>query len=163
MDDELKRRFWSKVQKVSRGCWRWTSSVAGSGYGVFKLGGRRLSAHRVAWELANGPIPPGSGWHGTCVLHRCDNRICVRPSHLVLGTMTDNNRDAAAKGRSSRFLPDPLPGESNPNARLTNAQARAVRRLRRSTPARQIAVQFGVSLSTIKRVLRHESYSAEAR
>ncbi len=81
-------RFWSHVRKTST-CWLWTGARRSGGYGVFRLGARTVSAHRLAWELAYGPIPPrtseqqarGEVWQ---VVHRCGNPHCVRPDHLHL-------------------------------------------------------------------------------
>lgn len=92
MNEATEARFWSKVSK-SEGCWEWTAALR-SGYGVFYADGRLHRAHRVSWEIANGPIA-----EGLLVCHRCDNRRCVRPDHLFLGTSTDNNRDMTEKGR----------------------------------------------------------------
>lgn len=92
----LAERFWEKVRK-SDGCWEWTGSRNAAGYGKLSegaAGSPRLRAHRVSWELANGPVPAGL-W----VLHRCDNPPCVRPDHLWLGTRLDNMQDCARKGR----------------------------------------------------------------
>lgn len=86
-------RFWAHVAQ-SEGCWEWQASVFRTGYGQFRDGGRSMRAHRVAWELVNGPIP-----EGLHVCHRCDNRKCVRPDHLFLGTRSDNMQDMSAKGR----------------------------------------------------------------
>jgi hypothetical protein len=89
-------RFWKNVRK-SDACWEWTANRSTAGYGHIKKGGRQgeqLGAHRVSWELHNGPIPPG-----LFVCHHCDNPRCVRPDHLFLGTTTDNVRDAICKGR----------------------------------------------------------------
>lgn len=91
-------RFWSKVNKHGPRagrlgcCWVWTAAHDQDGYGLFKLKGKMLRAHRVAW----GDVPLGLN-----VLHHCDNPPCVRRSHLFLGTVADNNHDAIAKGRST--------------------------------------------------------------
>lgn len=77
------------------GCWIWTGHVR-SRYGEFFWKGRRRSAHRFAWQVANDALIPD----GMCVLHRCDNTRCVRPDHLFLGTHVDNMRDMRMKGRA---------------------------------------------------------------
>lgn len=86
-------RFWTHVAKSS-GCWNWRSSLTSSGYGQFQWRGRCRAAHRVSWEFFRGPIPEGL-W----VLHKCDNRLCVNPDHLYLGTVIENNADIMARGR----------------------------------------------------------------
>lgn len=105
----IEARFWAKVHKhPGDGCWVWTASVIRSGYGRFGLqgaGARTVGAHRFSFELANGPIPDGM-----CICHRCDNPKCVRPSHLFLGSFSDNTRDAINKGRRSCWV-----GPNNPN------------------------------------------------
>lgn len=89
--------FWSKVNKTES-CWLWTGAIKTTGYGVFShphAGRYRLiSAHRLSWILSNGCIP--DRLH---VLHKCDVKNCVNPSHLFLGTEADNHQDKAAKGR----------------------------------------------------------------
>lgn len=98
-------RFWTKVKGIHRDeCWPWTASRANNGYGKFRDdSGRRIGAHRFSWILHNGPIP-----EGLCVLHRCDNPICVNPAHLFLGTFHDNALDKAAKGRCANQWTGPL-------------------------------------------------------
>jgi hypothetical protein len=96
--------FWSRVHKTD-GCWLWTLKPRSDAYG--RLGKRSVPAHRLSWEIHNGPIPPG-----ICVLHHCDTRLYVRPDHLFLGTVADNNKDRDRKERGRKphsvFKPGPL-------------------------------------------------------
>lgn len=90
-----------RVRKYSspandRGCIEWLGSRDENGYGRVHCGGTPRLAHRVAWELENGPIPSG-----LCVLHGCDNPPCINPSHMFLGTQADNMRDMVKKGRQA--------------------------------------------------------------
>jgi hypothetical protein len=122
----LEERFWAKVDKTDA-CWNWAAAKGRHGYGVIATEGKYGSpqlAHRVSWELHNGPIPHHDSAHGMCVLHRCDNRVCVNPGHLFLGTHQDNMTDRDQKGRSA-----PQVGELNHNAKLTSSIVRAIKQL----------------------------------
>jgi hypothetical protein len=121
-------RFWQYVTK-SDGCWEWTGPLYSNGYGDFSVRKKHHLAHRYSFELAFGPIVPNK----LCVLHRCDNRPCVRPDHLFLGTRGDNNRDCANKGRTLR-------SDKHPAGKLTDAQTLDIRR-------RSAAGESGVSLA----------------
>jgi hypothetical protein len=83
------------IPEPNSGCLLWFGGQA-LGYGLLKKEGTRkmVKAHRVAWELDNGPVP-----EGLFVLHRCDTRCCINTDHLFLGTLSDNMRDCVAKGR----------------------------------------------------------------
>jgi hypothetical protein len=135
MGSDYGDRFWSKVAKTRDGCWEWAGGMFNSGYGQFCIRHHPYLAHRVAYELTYGPIPSGSGYHGTCVCHRCDNKSCVNPSHLFLGTHQDNIRDRVAKGRSavgdrsgSRLHPESRPrGDSHWTRTMPGRVARGTR------------------------------------
>lgn len=138
----LAERFWDKVKKGD-GCWEWTASRYPCGYGKFKLanglnGGRAVKAHRQSWQLSNGDIP--TGMH---VLHRCDNRRCVNPSHLFLGTHADNMSDKAAKCRAPR-------GSAHASAMLTERDIPFIRGLGLiGFSQTDIAAMYGVSRSAV--------------
>lgn len=92
----LEVRFWRRVDRAGGpdACWLWLGPKTPRGYGATSRLNKSVRAHRLSWELTNGPIPDG-----LIVCHRCDNPSCVRPSHLFLGTHADNMQDCSAKGR----------------------------------------------------------------
>ncbi len=93
LGQSLATRLWAKVTRSGH-CWLWTGGHNGRGYGTLKVDGRMQYAHRLVWSLLHGPILTGF-----YVCHCCDQPSCVRPSHLFLGTQSDNMRDCVAKGR----------------------------------------------------------------
>lgn len=90
----LSERFWAKVKKT-KSCWNWIGSVS-RGRGQINIGGKIRFASRVSWTIHEGRIPRGKK-----VLHRCDNPLCVRPSHLFLGSHYENMMDMQRKGRKA--------------------------------------------------------------
>ncbi len=136
-------RFWRYVQRT-RTCWEWTGALNGRGYGQIAdtASGKPMKAHRVAWEIHFGRIPDG-----LYVCHHCDNRRCVRPDHLFLGTHAENMADAAAKGRSARGI-------------FTLDEVRSIRALASSGETiASIAHRQGVNYSTIRRIVRGLTYA----
>jgi hypothetical protein len=124
-------RFLEKVEVKPSGCHEWSGCLMPNGYGQFHLNGKTAYAHRVAYEIANGPFPKEA-----FVMHSCDNRKCVNPAHLSLGTFDLNIADMVDKGRQAH-------GVKNPHAKLTPDQ---VRRIRSAVGThKEIGAQFGVS------------------
>jgi len=143
----LAPRFWRKVNKTPS-CWLWAGTFYPTGYGVIRVSGRNMRAHRVSWELEHGPIPDDQ-W----VLHRCDVRACVRPDHLYLGTNADNVADMLAKGRGPH-------GEEQRLAKLTQTQVRAMRAEYAAGGISQTALakRYDIGLSTVVDILRRRSW-----
>lgn len=138
----LRVRFAAKVD-ISGPCWEWTGAVSGRGYGQIKVRRRIAQAHRTSYELAHGPIRGG-----LLVCHRCDNRRCVRPSHLFLGTNADNVRDCIAKRRHGAAVhPETVRrGQAHHSAKLTDGDVLAARAAHRDgESARSLARFYGVS------------------
>ena len=143
-------RFWDKVEMIPfHPCWEWTASTC-NGYGRFALPGQNeRGAHRIAWQLCYGPIP--DGLH---VLHRCDNRSCVNPDHLFLGTNAENIADCRAKGRFHN-------GSRHPMARLSYESAREIRRsLIEGVTMSALARKYGVSTGAILRIKKNQTWLA---
>lgn len=94
---DLRKRFENFVFFGSPcGCWYWCGPMHPHGYGMFNYKGRSQFAHRPSYEIYKSQIPKGMN-----VLHECDNRMCVNPDHLFLGTQKDNVHDMMKKGRRS--------------------------------------------------------------
>ena len=137
------------MPEPNSGCMLWLAAVNASGYGIIAHAGRSTLAHRLAWENANGPIPPGLH-----ALHRCDVRGCVNPAHLFLGTNADNVADKCAKGRA---IGVPLRGTDSPAAKLTDADVRAIRASSLGPTA--IARVYGVSQSLVTMIRARKRWS----
>ena len=149
-------RFWQKVyiRRLDE-CWPWLASTLGGGYGGFSHQDKMLGAHRVAYHLAHGPIPPG-----LCVLHHCDNPPCCNPAHLKVGTQADNIRDRDNRGRGRQAS-----GERNGNAIHSDAfVAQVIRDY--SASGRSIAAtarKYGISSRTALCWIRGRSRSSGSR
>jgi hypothetical protein len=154
-------RFWPKVDKNGPipahrpelgPCWLWEAGTNDTGYGLIRHHGGSSLAHRVSWEIHNGPPPDDR-----LVCHHCDNPPCVNPAHLFLGTHRDNNDDMAAKGRRRNAPPV---GEASVKAILGVAQVMEIRR--RYCPGTvsysMLAAEYGVDKTTIAHIVTHKSW-----
>ena len=152
-------RFWSKVDIKSKDeCWEWTGGKSLNGYGAYKVSGKQYSAHRVSWIISNGQIPVVPGYHGLCVLHKCDNRSCVNPDHLFLGTVKDNSEDCRIKGRTAKPV-----GEKHPMAKLNRTQVAVIRLLATTGKFTHttIASAFGITRSNVSYIVNNKSWSID--
>lgn len=153
MTPTLAGRFWSKVAK-SNGCWTWTGNACPKGYGKIRRGPRgsgTVLAHRLSWEMHNGPISDGL-W----VLHLCDNPSCVRPDHLFLGDALANNLDCLRKDRGNR-----RGGERHHFAKLTASQVETIRRrLAEGALGVELAREYRVHERTVSQIRNGRSWRA---
>ena len=151
----LEYKFWRHVPGFDpRTCWEWMGTIMiRGGYGQFqhmRNGIRtRYRAHRVSWELHNGPIPKG-----LLVLHHCDNPPCVNPNHLFLGTPKDNTHDMIRKGRMPR-------GSARPRTKLTEDIVRDMRSkyANGGILGRELAEEYGVTQWAVFPILRGETWT----
>jgi hypothetical protein len=152
----LPARFWAKVNPNGPipphcpelgPCWVWAAALFRDGYGHFKADGKSVRAHRASYATLVSPIQE---WLFVC--HHCDNRACVRPGHLFVGTNADNAADRDRKGRNN-----PPVGENNGSAKLTDAKVLEIRRLASEGVSQQaISCQFGVSYSLVSLIIRRK-------
>lgn len=145
--NNTKERFQKKVKiDIVTGCHLWTGTPL-SGYGVFTADGVTYKAHRLAYILYKGAIPTK-----LLVCHSCDNRLCVNPDHLFLGTIQDNMDDRNNKGRQAR-------GERS-HSKLKNQDILVIRELSRiGVSQRRIAKRLGVGKSTINSILNGHNWT----
>lgn len=130
------------------GCLIWLASLNGNGYGQVRYEGRNHLSHRLFYKKQFGSIPDG-----VCVLHRCDNRACVNPEHLFLGTRDDNQKDMAKKGRWKNKV---FEGEQNGFAKLTEVQVLEIRAT--GGLQREIAEQYGITQTAVSAIKRRAAW-----
>ncbi len=137
----------SHAVKIPGGCWEWRRFTI-DGYGQVKVNNKNMAAHRYSFLISKGPIK--KNW---LVCHTCDNRKCIRPSHLFQGTCQDNMDDMKRKGRSpnNKF-------ESNPKAKLTMADVKSIRDIGHSKPYKITAKTFGVTPEMISMIVRYKHW-----
>ena len=146
----LEKKFLTKVEKTPA-CWVWTANKTSQGYGVITVNHtKQLYAHRVSWELHFGPVPSGK-----LVCHKCDNRACVNPTHLFLGTHQDNTTDMMTKKRNN-----PPRGDRCAHSKLTAADVVEIRSLYRDGATQSsLAKKFLVSDRSIFAIIHGKTWS----
>ena len=168
MENTLEERFWAKVNKngaVVREelgpCWEWTGKIKcgkSGGYGVIsyadyssdrrskrRFNRKEMKVHRLSYKIHFGQIE-----EGLFICHKCDNRKCVRPSHLFAGTQKENLQDMANKNRSTY-------GERSARAKLTKEQVREIREIHTAGTLiqKEIAILFSVSKTQVYKIVRN--------
>lgn len=150
----VEERFWRYVKKTDT-CWLWTGSEKKlSGYGQIGIGGRggkQALAHRLSYEMHKGPIPDG-----LVVMHSCDNPRCVNPSHLSVGTHSENTMDSVRKGRW-KSIPPMHCGESQHSSKLTVEDVRLIRD-NPDIPTKELALRFGTNPTSIQKVRSRKTW-----
>lgn len=153
---EILKKLLAESPRQTDYCWIWPMGRNGASVNAYgtvtipadlRVNGKRTElVHRVAYKLENGNIPDG-----LCVLHRCDNPGCFRPSHMFLGTKQDNVDDCFAKGRANKPR-----GTQNGNAKLTEANIREIRAAYPAISGPKLARSYGVSQAAISKIVRRE-------
>lgn len=148
-DDEKARLASRSIPEPNTGCWIWLAGMSDTGYGSLWFRGKTMGAHRASWLAHRGPIPGGM-----FVCHRCDNRWCINPDHLFLGTFDDNMADMKAKGRAAR-------GVRARSAKLSPASIAEAARLRGlGLTYEAIGSRMGVCRHSISNALRGVTWRA---
>lgn len=153
------KRFFDKIDK-SDSCWNWSGAIRSkrTGYGAFKYLGKVVDAHRVSWMIHFGDIPDG-----LLVCHKCDNRRCVNPAHLFLGTNSDNSIDAFNKGRVSvpdgkRFRNGHRPSNSVIDDDLCAKIKSAIVNRPQGKTLSDIAEEFNVKYQAVRDISSNRTY-----
>jgi hypothetical protein len=142
-------RFWSRVAVTANDekCWEWQFGTGSFGYGTLSFRGKKYRAHQVAWFFVKGFFSK------KCLLHSCDNPLCVNPNHLREGTRTENNQDAVLRNRQAR-------GERTGQAKLNAEKVTEIRRLlANGKTQRFVAQKFGIAEHTVWNIKNYKTWT----
>lgn len=161
--EEFIDKFKTRYTINSNDCWEWSGALNDSGYGMVTYNQKVQKAHRISWLIFKGEIPLKK-----LICHHCDNRKCVNPKHLYIGTHQDNSRDAVNRRRywygeewrkRNQVVLNRV-GEKHHNSKLTLNSVKDIFELKELGLSQvEIGSIFGVSYSTIGEVLRGQIWS----
>ena len=142
MVEVLKSKFFDHIQpEPMSGCWLWDGTVDRDGYGVIQYKPKFILAHRWSYEFYVGKISPG-----LLVRHNCDNPGCCNPSHLLVGTHVDNNKDRDRRNRQAK-------GECHGSSKLTSGEVKDIRnRASAGEKHRHIASNYKITAGTVSNI-----------
>lgn len=142
---DLQKRIFSRIEILTEcGCWIWDGKEHPTGYGRTSVNNETLLAHRVSYCVFNGEIT--DNLH---VLHKCDIRLCVNPSHLFLGLPADNVKDMISKGRQVNAR-----GSKIGSAKLSETDIKQIRDLVKILPQRIVGIFYGISQPSVSDIIR---------
>ncbi len=141
--------FGLTIPEPNSGCWLWLGPAQNMGYGVVNYQRKAHLAHRIAYEITNGPIPEGME-----ICHRCDVPLCVNPDHLFMGSHAENMGDCRKKGRIR--IPG-FQGSAHGNAKLSESDVRAIRADGRSLNF--LAAKYKISKTTVSEIKSRKSWT----
>lgn len=146
--NQLPARLTDRTLLTPAGCMEWQGAISPNGYGCISWERKTASTHRLAYKLAKGPIPPGM-----LVRHTCDNKKCINPEHLILGSNQENQTDKVLRGRS-------LKGEQQPSSKLTVQAVREIRELcNQITPIEAITARYGISRTQAVKIVQRKCWT----
>ena len=138
----------NSVKNVNIGCIEWTGQLDTDGYGQMSIFRNTMRVHRVSYVLNNGLVPKGK-----CVLHKCDNRKCLNPEHLFLGTSSENSKDRHNKDRDYH----PGRGSLHHNSTLTEQDVLEIRT--KNCSVNMYAERFNIHKETVRAIQKRRSWT----